>query len=87
MNFVLKVSKEGGEKWKSMSDEAKGPYVKKGNDMKEEYQKALTTYKSNIKEPIESSITDNAEEKCDVDTESCKETAASADHTTRDMEQ
>lgn len=77
---AAQLSKEGGDKWRSMSDEDKVSFGKKCNDMKEEYQKALQIYKSTGKESIESTITDNDEEKCEVDIESSEETAASVDH-------
>ncbi|PWA86980.1 high mobility group box domain-containing protein [Artemisia annua] len=35
------VAKEGGEKWKSMTDEEKKCYTDKAAELKEEYQKAL----------------------------------------------
>ncbi|KAF2322443.1 hypothetical protein GH714_017068 [Hevea brasiliensis] len=38
---VKKVSKEAGEKWKSMTDEEKKPYVDKAAERKAEYDKAM----------------------------------------------
>ncbi|KAM1084955.1 hypothetical protein ACFX13_010961 [Malus domestica] len=38
---VKMVAKEGGEKWKSMTDEEKKPYVDKAAELKEEYKIAL----------------------------------------------
>ncbi|KAK6282169.1 hypothetical protein POUND7_015994 [Theobroma cacao] len=38
---VTGVAKEGGEKWKSMSEEGKKPYVDKAAELKAEYEKAL----------------------------------------------
>lgn len=35
------VAKEGGEKWKSMTDEEKKPYQDKAAELKAEYEKAL----------------------------------------------
>ncbi|KAM0983199.1 hypothetical protein ACFX2I_010703 [Malus domestica] len=40
---VKMVAKEGGEKWKSMTDEEKKPYVDKAAELKEEYKIALET--------------------------------------------
>ncbi|MCO5552939.1 hypothetical protein L7F22_006459 [Adiantum nelumboides] len=72
------ITKAGSEKWRSMADEAKEPYVKRCADMKEDYQKALKLYNFAGKDSIESTITDNAEEKCDgADDQSCEETAGS----------
>ncbi|XP_038875553.1 high mobility group B protein 7 [Benincasa hispida] len=38
---VKEVAKEGGEKWKSMTDEEKKPYQDKAAELKAEYEKAL----------------------------------------------
>ncbi|CAI9097073.1 OLC1v1033375C1 [Oldenlandia corymbosa var. corymbosa] len=38
---VSVVAKEGGEKWKSMTEEEKQPYVEKAAELKAEYTKAL----------------------------------------------
>ncbi|XVF44605.1 hypothetical protein PTKIN_Ptkin02bG0137700 [Pterospermum kingtungense] len=38
---VTGVAKEGGEKWKSMSEEEKKPYIDKAAELKVEYEKAL----------------------------------------------
>ncbi|KAI3713943.1 hypothetical protein L1987_72531 [Smallanthus sonchifolius] len=38
---VAVVAKEGGEKWKSMTDEEKKPYIERAAELKEKYQKAL----------------------------------------------
>ncbi|CAK9143237.1 unnamed protein product [Ilex paraguariensis] len=38
---VATVAKEGGEKWKSFTDEEKKPYVERAAELKAEYQKAL----------------------------------------------
>ncbi|OMO98224.1 hypothetical protein CCACVL1_04291 [Corchorus capsularis] len=38
---VTQVTKEGGEKWKSMSDEEKKPYIDKAAELKAEYAKSL----------------------------------------------
>ncbi|KAF5749841.1 high mobility group B protein 7-like [Tripterygium wilfordii] len=39
--LVKEVAKQGGEKWKSMSDEEKKPYLDKAAELKAEYEKAL----------------------------------------------
>ncbi|MFS8032483.1 putative chromatin remodeling & transcriptional activation HMG family [Helianthus anomalus] len=38
---VALVAKEGGEKWKSMTEEEKKSYVERAAELKEKYQKAL----------------------------------------------
>lgn len=38
---VSTVAKEGGEKWKSMTEEEKQPYVDRAAELKAEYEKAL----------------------------------------------
>ncbi|XP_050235098.1 high mobility group B protein 7-like [Mercurialis annua] len=38
---VKRVAKEGGEKWKTMTDEEKKHYMDKATELKAEYQKAL----------------------------------------------
>ncbi|KAH6777269.1 high mobility group B3 [Perilla frutescens var. frutescens] len=38
---VATVAKEGGEKWKSMSDEEKKSYVEKAAELKAEYNKEV----------------------------------------------
>nr|CCW03275.1 similar to high mobility group B protein 7 [Lupinus angustifolius] len=43
---VKRVGKEGGEKWRSMTDEEKKPYLDKFAELKVEYEKAMETYKS-----------------------------------------
>ncbi|CAL0316280.1 unnamed protein product [Lupinus luteus] len=47
---VKRVGKEGGEKWRSMSDEEKKPYLDKFAELKIEYEKAMETYKSHDEE-------------------------------------
>ncbi|KAL0903395.1 hypothetical protein M5K25_027770 [Dendrobium thyrsiflorum] len=42
--LVSVVGKAGGNKWKSMSDVEKAPYVAKADKLKEEYQKKMRSY-------------------------------------------
>ncbi|XAR53170.1 hypothetical protein NMG60_11021605 [Bertholletia excelsa] len=42
---VSVVAKEGGEKWKSLTDEEKKPYVDRAAELKAEYEKALKSDK------------------------------------------
>ncbi|KAK4261879.1 hypothetical protein QN277_004817 [Acacia crassicarpa] len=41
---VKRVGKEAGEKWKSLSDEEKKPYLDRAAELKAEYEKALESY-------------------------------------------
>nr|AFK37944.1 unknown [Lotus japonicus] len=41
---VKRVGKEGGEKWRAMTDEEKKPYLEKVAELKEEYEKAMANY-------------------------------------------
>ncbi|KAJ1413327.1 High mobility group box domain [Sesbania bispinosa] len=41
---VAVVGKAGGEKWKSLSDAEKAPYVAKAEKKKEEYEKSIQAY-------------------------------------------
>lgn len=41
---VKRVGKEAGEKWRSMTDEEKKPYLDKNLELKAEYEKAMESY-------------------------------------------
>ncbi|GLJ35161.1 hypothetical protein SUGI_0707690 [Cryptomeria japonica] len=41
---VAQVAKEGGEKWKSLSEEEKKQYTEKAAELKAEYEKAMAKY-------------------------------------------
>lgn len=41
---VKEVAKQGGEKWKSMSDEEKKPYLDKASELKAEFNKAMEAH-------------------------------------------
>ncbi|XP_010248937.1 PREDICTED: high mobility group B protein 7-like [Nelumbo nucifera] len=47
---VSVVSKEAGEKWKSMSDEEKKPYLDRVAGLKAEYEKAMEAYNAGKEE-------------------------------------
>ncbi|XP_022854241.1 high mobility group B protein 3-like [Olea europaea var. sylvestris] len=47
---VAAVTKAGGEKWKSMPDSEKAPYVAKAGKRKEEYEIALAAFNKNLGE-------------------------------------
>ncbi|XP_058090250.1 high mobility group B protein 7-like [Magnolia sinica] len=47
---VSVVAKEGGEKWKSMTDEEKKPYLEKVAELKAEYEKALEKFNAGSEE-------------------------------------
>ncbi|KAI3698602.1 hypothetical protein L2E82_42265 [Cichorium intybus] len=64
---IAMVAKEGGEKWKSMTDEEKKPFTTRAAELKEEYQKALETSNDAEKE------NDKAEEESNDDEEASPE--------------
>ena len=47
---VAAVGKAGGDKWKSMSDAEKAPYIGKADKRKVEYEKTLQAYNKRIAE-------------------------------------
>ncbi|XP_077231373.1 high mobility group B protein 7-like [Tasmannia lanceolata] len=47
---VSVVAKEGGEKWKSMTDEEKKPYLEKVAELKVEYEKAMEKFNAGNEE-------------------------------------
>ncbi|CAL0300456.1 unnamed protein product [Lupinus luteus] len=58
---VKRVGKEGGEKWRSMTDEEKKPYLDKFAELKVEYEKAMATYKSPENEEEEQAGSDKSD--------------------------
>nr|DAD23351.1 TPA_asm: hypothetical protein HUJ06_024814 [Nelumbo nucifera] len=46
---ISAVGKAGGEKWKSMSDSEKAPYVEKAAKRKADYGKAMEEFKNKLK--------------------------------------
>lgn len=47
---AAQVGKEGGLKWKAMSDEDKKPYLEKAAELKAEYEKAMSKYQQDLKD-------------------------------------
>ncbi|KAI5683960.1 hypothetical protein M9H77_05188 [Catharanthus roseus] len=47
---VAAVGKAGGDKWKSMSDAEKAPYIAKADKRKAEYEKTIQAYNKRIAE-------------------------------------
>lgn len=47
---VAAVGKAGGDKWKSMSDAEKAPYIAKADKRKVEYEKTLQAYNKRVAE-------------------------------------
>ncbi|PIN10436.1 HMG box-containing protein [Handroanthus impetiginosus] len=45
---VAAVGKAGGEKWKSMSDEEKAPFIAKAEKRKEEYERKVDAYNKKL---------------------------------------
>ncbi|KAA0052918.1 HMG1/2-like protein-like [Cucumis melo var. makuwa] len=50
---VAAVGKAGGDKWKSMSDAEKAPYINKAEKRKTEYNKSMQAYNKRIDEDDE----------------------------------
>ncbi|XP_076950553.1 high mobility group B protein 7-like [Bidens hawaiensis] len=68
---VAVVAKEGGEKWKSMSEEEKKDYTERAAKLKEEYQKAL----ENPNGANDKAVAVDSQEKVSSDVEAEKEEA------------
>ncbi|CAO2823225.1 HMG1/2-like protein [Amaranthus tricolor] len=47
---VAAVGKAGGEKWKSLSDAEKAPYIQKAEKRKADYEKSMNTYNKKLAE-------------------------------------
>ncbi|KNA04107.1 hypothetical protein SOVF_202730 [Spinacia oleracea] len=47
---VAVVGKAGGEKWKSLTDAEKAPYIQKAEKRKADYEKNMTTYNNKLAE-------------------------------------
>ncbi|GAB2233575.1 hypothetical protein Droror1_Dr00002801 [Drosera rotundifolia] len=58
------VAKEGGEKWKSMTEEEKQAYIDRAAELKAEYEKAMETYQA---DDGDEAGDDQPEELCDED--------------------
>ncbi|XP_077247170.1 high mobility group B protein 7-like isoform X2 [Tasmannia lanceolata] len=58
---VAVVAKEGGEKWKSMTDEEKKPYLEVAAKRKAEYEKAMEKFNAGNKEEQGGSDSDKEE--------------------------
>ncbi|KAF7829055.1 HMG1/2-like protein [Senna tora] len=59
---VAVVGKAGGEKWKSLSDAEKAPYIAKAEKKKEEYDRTIQTYNKRLegKNPSEEEESDKS---------------------------
>ncbi|KAH7571179.1 hypothetical protein ACOSP7_019821 [Xanthoceras sorbifolium] len=60
---VKEVAKQGGEKWKSLTDEEKKPYVDKAAELKAEYMKALESNDAENDDEDEGGLEKDADEK------------------------
>lgn len=60
--LVSVVGKAGGDKWKSMSEADKAPYVAKANKYKTEYTKNMAAYNKKQSEPSNNKAEDEEEE-------------------------
>ncbi|XP_073012039.1 high mobility group B protein 7-like [Typha latifolia] len=68
---VAAAAKEGGEKWKSMTEEEKKPYLEKAAERKAEYDKAVEELNSGNGEEDENEVTEEeGEEKEETEEES-----------------
>ncbi|KAF8009628.1 hypothetical protein BT93_J0592 [Corymbia citriodora subsp. variegata] len=72
---VKEVAKQGGEKWKSMSDEEKKPYLDKASELKAEFNKAMEAHNANDGENEEGSDKEEAADEEVVDEEAADEEA------------
>ncbi|XP_030448052.1 high mobility group B protein 7-like [Syzygium oleosum] len=75
---VKEVAKQGGEKWKSMPDEEKKPYLDKASELKAEFNKAMEAHNADDGENEEGSDKEEAadkEESADEEEAANEETA------------
>lgn len=70
---VAQVAKEGGEKWKSLTDEEKKPYVDKAVELKAEYGKAIDSVNDDAGKENAENDNDDAKIEEDQDGSSEKE--------------
>ncbi|KAK4790756.1 hypothetical protein SAY86_018060 [Trapa natans] len=63
---VAVVGKAGGDKWKSLSDAEKAPYIEKANKRKEEYFKKLLSYNKKSNETTKSAEDESDKSKSEV---------------------
>ncbi|XP_078160896.1 DNA-binding protein MNB1B-like [Carex rostrata] len=59
---VSVVGKAGGEKWKSLSEAEKAPFVAKANKLKSEYNNKMNAYNKKQAEPKKKPVDDDEEE-------------------------
>ncbi|KAL3718153.1 hypothetical protein ACJRO7_003308 [Eucalyptus globulus] len=73
---VKEVAKQGGEKWKSMSDEEKKPYLDKASELKVEFNKAMEAHNAGDGENEEGSDKEEAADEEAANEETAGEEAA-----------
>ncbi|GFP94000.1 high mobility group b protein 7 [Phtheirospermum japonicum] len=84
---VAKVAKEGGEAWKSMSDEEKKVYIDKAAELKAEYEKAMEEYNEvEDEQEADDSSEKEVKDEVDVDDESEKEVKEEAEKEVKEEE-
>ncbi|XP_074575774.1 HMG1/2-like protein [Curcuma longa] len=66
---VAVVSKACGDKWKSMSESEKAPYVEKAAKRKEEYQKQIAAYNQKQSEGNSGETSDKSKSEVDYEDE------------------
>ncbi|XP_051114756.1 HMG1/2-like protein [Andrographis paniculata] len=77
---VAAVGKAGGEKWKSMSDEEKAPYIAKADKRKSEYEKNLQAYNKKLADgPGDEEESDKSRSEVNDDEEDDEEGSAEDD--------
>ncbi|KAJ4806205.1 High mobility group protein [Rhynchospora pubera] len=59
---VSVVGKAGGDKWKTLSEAEKAPYVAKANKLKSEYNNKMNAYNKKQSEPRKKAADDDEEE-------------------------
>ncbi|XAR61533.1 hypothetical protein NMG60_11015985 [Bertholletia excelsa] len=73
---VAAVGKAGGDKWKSMSEAEKAPYVAKAEKRKKEYEKKMDIYKKNLARGANAEEDDSDKSKSEVNDEEEEEGSA-----------
>lgn len=79
---AAQVGKEGGLRWKALSDEDKKPYIEKAAELKAEYEKAMSKYQQDLKDDNAAKSNGDCEDeeaKSDADVVDDEETNSNGD--------